>query len=339
MASLDEVRARSRTAAVEAMYSAYPYPSPVAGRTPIFDVANGMQSIFGDSPLKDRTILDAGCGSGQRLLGMALRYPQAKFVGIDMTSTSLAVARHLLDKHDVRNVDLQKADLSSMKVSKEFDVVVSSGVIHHLADPAAGLKTLSSAMTDNGFLIIWLYHAIGEYERLMAREMLLLMVRDSASFEDRVETMKQLQLHLEADRYGSSASQHPDEVSQLSLDVDAFLHPIVRAYRFNEAIELLRSGSLLQWAAINSVNMIGQSKLLDLCGAESGDLQFLCQSGPSLFGHSHLRETYLNLSTPDKLRVFETLVKPTGFSMLAGKTNTYDQLGARIGCGVIRWQT
>src|SRR5688572_11564042 len=88
---------------VRTMYDAYPYPSPIAGLTLIEDIANSFYSLFGNSSLRGKQILDAGCGTGHRLLATARRYPEAHFVGIDMTAASIDVAKALAERHHLKN--------------------------------------------------------------------------------------------------------------------------------------------------------------------------------------------------------------------------------------------
>jgi len=54
---------------VVAMYSKYPYPSPVAGRTLAYDIANLFSLLREDDDLDGRKVLDAGCGTGPGCAG------------------------------------------------------------------------------------------------------------------------------------------------------------------------------------------------------------------------------------------------------------------------------
>ena len=115
------VRNRAGTDDVRAMYEAFPYPGPHDG--PIYDVANNLAVLFPGQTLEGKRILDAGCGSGQRLLGAATRYPKAEFWGIDMTLASLDVARRAADRQSLGNVHLEQANLLDLHLSTTFDII------------------------------------------------------------------------------------------------------------------------------------------------------------------------------------------------------------------------
>jgi 2-polyprenyl-3-methyl-5-hydroxy-6-metoxy-1,4-benzoquinol methylase len=57
-----------------------------------------------------------------------------------MTEASLNIAERLAARHKVNNVRLEQRNLLDLELADTFDIVVSSGVIHHLEDPLRGLK-------------------------------------------------------------------------------------------------------------------------------------------------------------------------------------------------------
>jgi SAM-dependent methyltransferase len=324
------VRVSATWKAVKEMYEAYPYPSPIVGDSVIDDVANCLYSLYGDESLDGWRILDAGCGTGQRLVGAARRYPGAQFVGIDMTDASLAVAERLAKRHAVNNLHLERGNLLDLDLSGMFDLVISTGVIHHLEEPQRGIQNLAYYLAPKGLLVIWLYNSLGEHDRLLGRELLHLMWNAESGVQRGVQMMRDLGLQLEVKRYGSSAAQRAGEVSQLNIDVDAYIHPIVNAYTFQEAIAMLRGCSELGWAAINNINLVDTSKLIDLAEASNTDVRYFCQSNDDLFDNEVLRQRFREMGNIDKLRVMEIKLRPTGFTVIAGRQTTYNQLGPRL---------
>ena len=331
---------------VRALYEKYPYPSPVVGESLVRDVAAMLRWLLRDADLADREILDAGCGTGQRLLGLAAEYPRARLTGVDMTEASLSVAARLAGKHGITNTRFERADLMQLELGRKFDLILSTGVVHALEDPARGLANLCRHLKDDGAIILWLYHALGESERLLDRELLLaLLGSDATDLGEGRRLLEELGLHLDVRRYGDSNPRTAD-ASQTSIDVDAYLHPIVNAYRFDDALRLFQ-GCEVDWVAVNGINLAteqatedGQrriryaSKLLDLEGVEPRSL--FCLPERDLFDSEALLERYRRLDVRGKLRVIELRTRPTGFTILAGRGDSCARFGDRIRSNQIR---
>ena len=48
------------------------------------------------------------------------------------------------EQYGARNIHFMKGDLLDVDhLNKEFDYIISGGVLHHMKDPLEGLKTLS----------------------------------------------------------------------------------------------------------------------------------------------------------------------------------------------------
>jgi hypothetical protein len=165
--------------------------------------------------------------------------------------------------------------------------------------------------------------------------MLLSMWDRTDGFEQGLQLLQELGLKLETKRYGSSAAQAKTEISQRSIDVDAYLHPIVNAYRFEETIAMFRNCAHLAWAAINNVNLLSTSRLIDLGEVEQGDLRLFCQTVDELFGAPSLRRRFRQLSVLEKLRVLEIKLEPTGFTIVGGRGDSYTQFTARLQSNIV----
>jgi SAM-dependent methyltransferase len=318
---------------VAAMYARYPYPSATVGRALSYDVANLFALLCPGDDLAGRRVLDAGCGTGQRVLGMAKRYPRASFLGVDLSPASLDVARRLAERHALPNVAFAAADLLEMELGERFDVIVSTGVIHHLPDPAAGVRTLCGHLADGGVMSLWCYHPFGEFGRLAGRELLFtLWGADRTDLAAGERIMRQLRLSLPPEQYGPAAAPLDDD--RLAMDADAFMHPIVHPLRFGEAMALF-AGCGVDWVAVNGVNAPGTSRLLDLAQVET-DARPFCLWDEDLFDEPELRERYRALSAADRLRAIELLVKPTGFTLLAGTDAALARLAPRVAGNALR---
>jgi SAM-dependent methyltransferase len=321
-----------KQADVRSMYEMHPFPSSAVDDGLIEDVANNLGILYPEHTLSGKRILDAGCGSGHRLVAAAKRYPDAAFVGVDMTSAALATAKRLADAHRVHNVKLVQADLLDLRLRERFDVIISAGVIHHLEEPSRGLANLAALLTDGGLLVIWLYHALGEHRRLCDRE-LLLTLWGAGDPGEGLELLNALGMTVDPKHYGSTAVQTArSDVSRVNVDVDAYMHPLVRAYRIEEALRML--SPLVAWTAVSGINGADTSKLIDLSETDRSASSFFNVQVDELFEDEMLRSRYRRLDRLSKLRVIELMLRPTGFTILGG-LGSPSALGSRIEGNVI----
>lgn len=99
----------------------------------------------------------AGCGTNQAVL-TALKFPSAHVVGSDVSTGSLAAENRLAEQLSVKNLELRNESINEVSYDKEFDYVISTGVIHHNADPGAPLARISGAMKPDGLLELMVYN-------------------------------------------------------------------------------------------------------------------------------------------------------------------------------------
>lgn len=102
--------------------------------------------------------LDAGCGTARALpLLRAAVGPSGTVVGVDLTPEMLREAA-ALGRH--RDGALVEADSGRLPLRDgAFDAVLAAGLVHHLPDPAAGLRELARVTAPGGRLA--LFHPIG----------------------------------------------------------------------------------------------------------------------------------------------------------------------------------
>jgi 2-polyprenyl-3-methyl-5-hydroxy-6-metoxy-1,4-benzoquinol methylase/tetratricopeptide (TPR) repeat protein len=115
-------------------------------------------------------ILIAGCGTGSHSIDSALRFPKAHVLAIDISRTSLAYARRKSRALDLTNIEYGQADILKLAaLGRRFDVIETVGVLHHLADPAAGWRVLLSLLRPHGLMLVGLYSATARQSLATAR--------------------------------------------------------------------------------------------------------------------------------------------------------------------------
>ena len=115
------------------------------------------------APLADDSALDvlvAGCGTGQEPLELAQSVPAARVLAVDLSRASLAYAKRHTLALGVANLEYAQADLLELRTQpRRFDVISAVGVLHHLADPAAGLRALCDVLRPGGLMRLGFYSA------------------------------------------------------------------------------------------------------------------------------------------------------------------------------------
>jgi 2-polyprenyl-3-methyl-5-hydroxy-6-metoxy-1,4-benzoquinol methylase/Flp pilus assembly protein TadD len=115
-------------------------------------------------------ILIAGCGTGSHSIDSALRFPKARILAIDISRTSLAYARRKSRALGLTNIEYGQADILKLaSLGRRFDVIETVGVLHHLADPAAGWRVLLSLLRPHGLMLVGLYSETARQSLAAAR--------------------------------------------------------------------------------------------------------------------------------------------------------------------------
>jgi SAM-dependent methyltransferase len=152
----------ARTEAVRHFYTAAPFPgySPRdnlaslrarAGRSEFARLLD--QAIPGDA-----NIVEVGCGTGQ--MSLFLASADRFVVGADLTRASLELGAAAGRRFGIDRVLFVETDLRRPGLRDgAFDVVYSSGVLHHTPDPRASFAALARLARAGGFVVVGLYNA------------------------------------------------------------------------------------------------------------------------------------------------------------------------------------
>ena len=118
----------------------------------------------------DLDVLVAGCGTWQAAKH-AISHPKARVVGIDVSSTSLEHTERLKQSHDLTNLEIRQLAIENVaELDQQFDLIICTGVLHHLVDPDAGLRALRSVLKPDGAMHLMVYAPYGRAGVYMIQE-------------------------------------------------------------------------------------------------------------------------------------------------------------------------
>jgi len=240
-----------RADVVSHQYEKYRYPEPIQdleawseSNWQWFDPSHAHPVLWPDREYKhDVDILIAGCGTNQAAV-FAFNNRDAKVVAVDVSQPSLDHQQYLKDKHHLTNLELNLLPIEELpSLGRQFDLVVSTGVLHHMADPAQGMQALADCVRPDGVIGVMLY---AKYGRLG------------------VEILQSVFRDLKLGQNESSVQQVRDTISLLPPDhpihgylriapdlqydaglVDTFLHGRDRNYTVDDCLELVASAGLV----------------------------------------------------------------------------------------------
>jgi len=240
-----------RADVVAKQYEKWTYPEPIqnletwlTNNWQWFDPSHAHRVLWPDRPYQpDMDILIAGCGTNQASV-FAYTNRAAKVVAVDVSQASLDHNRYLKDKYSLRNLELQLLPIEDVpSLDKNFDLIVSTGVLHHMAEPKVGMKALADCLRPDGVAAIMLYARYGrtgvELMQAIFRELGLEQNEESLSMVK--EATNSLSPSHPLQSYISIA---PDLKFDAGM-VDTFLHGRDRSYTVEDCLDLVDSAGLV----------------------------------------------------------------------------------------------
>ncbi|MCC7260544.1 MAG: methyltransferase domain-containing protein [Alphaproteobacteria bacterium] len=220
---------------VQAQYEENPYPRwkqqmqfrPLPLRTymeMLFPYLKHEPTAFPDAP----RILVAGCGTGKQPIETVGRIANADVTAFDISRTSLAYAIRKQRELGIQSLRFAQGDImEAATLTERFDVIICSGVLHHMHDPVAGWKALLSRLADGGLMSIGLYSEIAR-KHIVAARAFIAEQGFSATAED-IRACRDRIFALPDDHPAKPASQSADFYT-LSSCRDLIFH--VQEHRF-----------------------------------------------------------------------------------------------------------
>jgi SAM-dependent methyltransferase len=235
---------------VRDFYDRYPYPPPVNNLEKYRRLWQDQQRRRAEYHLfwparpyrEDQSILIAGCGTSQAAK-YAVRWPAAQVTGIDCSATSVHHTEELKLKYNLTNLRIHQIAIERVDdLGTSFDQIVCTGVLHHLAEPDAGLSALHSVLKPEGAIHLMVYAPYGRAGIYMLQEFCR-RIGIYASDEEIRDLIGALSELPPGHPLESLLKQAPDFRDEAPL-ADALLHPQDRAYSVPQLFDLIEKAGL-----------------------------------------------------------------------------------------------
>jgi 2-polyprenyl-3-methyl-5-hydroxy-6-metoxy-1,4-benzoquinol methylase len=167
---------------VRDQYEQNPYPRWVRlpirdNQPPSFNDELRRMLPFGPfTPMPDDSapdVLVAGCGTGSHSIIAAQRFRGARVLAVDLSLSSMSYAKRKTQELGITNIEYAHADILKLSdITRRFDIIESVGVLHHLADPFSGWRTLLSRLRPGGFMNLGFYSELARRHVVTMRKLI-----------------------------------------------------------------------------------------------------------------------------------------------------------------------
>jgi 2-polyprenyl-3-methyl-5-hydroxy-6-metoxy-1,4-benzoquinol methylase len=173
----------------------------------------------------------------------AYRNRSCSVVGTDISGASLAHQDYLKQKHGLANLRLRRLDIFELdKLDEQFDLIVCTGVLHHLRDPVAGLRALKPLLLPHGVMSIMVYGLYRRYGVYMLQQAFRMLGVEQTP--EGIELVRETLAALPAWHHANSYAKGAPDLKSDSGIVDTFLHSTDRAYTVPDVLDLARGGGM-----------------------------------------------------------------------------------------------
>ena len=143
---------------MKAQYEENPFPRWRYTLRPMDGIdINELTQQFSKTFFKEPEILIAGCGTGQQALTWS-SYKNVQIHAVDLSRESLAYAIRKAKEKNIKNINFYHLDLLDIGLlNKKFDLIISTGCLHHMDKPEDGLESLVNVLKSEGLIYLGLY--------------------------------------------------------------------------------------------------------------------------------------------------------------------------------------
>jgi 2-polyprenyl-3-methyl-5-hydroxy-6-metoxy-1,4-benzoquinol methylase len=279
---------------VAEFYNENPFPgydiNKYITREDLYKNANIYSRMLDDQIPWEKTILDAGCGTGQ--LACLLSVKNRKTLGMDFSEKSLAKGNELKEKLKLDNVTFRRENLLDLEYDgQQFDYIFCNGVLHHTNNPYLGFQNIIPFAKTGTYIIIGLYNKYGRLRLRIKRRWVNWKYRSNKE-----KTRGAIQEMLVKDE--------KDTEKQDTWYQDQYLHPHELSHTIDE---------LLDWYKKNNVEYINSLPPIELFRKEEHAIRIFKKSSATGWRNNKLAHLLKQLKWTISLR------KTGGYFMIVGR--------------------
>jgi len=200
----------------ETSYDAVPYGNETHPRTHISHLFT-IGRLFNLTPpdFRKGRVLELGCASGSNIIPMAADYPDAQFVGVDLSEAQIRRGQELIGRAGLKNIDLRAQSIADFGSAEPFDYIICHGVLSWIPPEVrtALLKLMRQNLSSDGLAVVS-YNAMPGWGAV--RSLRDIMLYHTAGFPTPAEKMAQARALLQfiLDSQGDSSSPYRNFLEQ-----------------------------------------------------------------------------------------------------------------------------
>ncbi len=243
---------------VRKQYEEFPYPprEPEDERKRlIFTVPDNLLRLnhfcyAGSQDFRNFRCLVLGGGTGDATIFLAeqLKPVNGEVIHVDLSEKSIEICKARALERNLNNIKFFNDSIFNVpKLNLGlFDYVNCVGVLHHLEDPAGGVKVIKQMLKPDGCAGIMVYANSGRTGVYVIQELMRLLRQSAHNEENKVELTKAVVNDLpESNLFSLLKEDNEDfEIYGDSGYYDMFLHSQDRAYRIDEILNLMEKNGL-----------------------------------------------------------------------------------------------
>jgi len=316
----------SITQKVKNMYKKYPYPSPSTDVSQTNELLNLLRIFELESKIKleNKSIFDAGSGSGHRITNVAQYFTKSSFLGIDISDKSLLIANKLKKLKKLQNIKFQKHNImNGVKTLGKFDLVLCMGVLYHLSNPDKGLQMLTKTMKNDGIIFLYLYGKLGGHKRMLNKEIIsILLDKKKSNYNLGIKLVRDLDLNKFD--YGWNL-KFKNKKEEDALIVDSLLHANEFLYDCNDIDNLFKKSNLYGYA-IFGITAGTEGYLFDASITNDQKLSIPQTNISKKLKSKRSLSCYKLLNLKDKLRIIDLIYEPNGYTIIGFTKSAFENL-------------